>query len=175
MSNDDGIQVAMDTYFPWNEWRNALLHFLNGIWADDYAVTCRPKIAFGQVTLRRSVDGKSYTCSGKDSDRRSAGIAITTKRDHFHETLRTDDAIAIEHALVRFVRNDDFRMLTLKMSTGELRFIKRAKRSELTIVGRGLKPLIVLPPRDLSVEEADSLDRMGHARVLRHLESRQAD
>ncbi|NQV12502.1 hypothetical protein HQ524_04000 [Candidatus Uhrbacteria bacterium] len=171
MPNDMSIQVAMDTYFRGNEWRNALLHFLNGVWSDDYAVTCRPKIIFGQVALRRTPNGDSYVCSGKNTGLRlGPGFTGVVCTKDFHETVRTENAVVIEHTLVRFVRNDDFRTLTLKMSMGALKFVKGAKRSDMTVHGYGLSQVSIIGPTALTESEADALDRMGHARVVKHFE-----
>ena len=100
------IQVSGLTLFPMNRWREGILHYLFGVWGNKDNVMYRPKINFGGVSLRLDVAKRKYYAYGIGPD---AELLAFTGR----EIITLDDQSEVEVALIRFVKNDEIKRLTI--------------------------------------------------------------
>ncbi len=100
------IQVSGLTLFPMNRWREAILHYLFGVWSNKNNVMCRPKINFGGVSLRLDLGTRRYYAYGTAPD---AEPPTFTGR----EIITIDDQSEVEVALIRFVKNDEIKRMTI--------------------------------------------------------------
>jgi hypothetical protein len=132
------IQIAGGDVFYGDRWRDAILAYLNGIWAGDVAVTHRPKISFNNTVLRVGRDGKYvgyFVCEPDSGDR-----PFVADKDVLVVPDPTE--AEVENALIRFVKNNQIRQLGIVFSTdqelrGNLVLTKGRKRSELFVATGG--------------------------------------
>ncbi len=119
---DREIQVAGDWCFPENRWREAILYFLFGMWAEKIT---RPKIMFGCVTLRLDPTGRKYFAYGASDEKVPEAILPD------HRLLVADDRGEVELGLVQFVKNERIRRLTIMLyDGGKLDLWKTQRRGE---------------------------------------------
>lgn len=129
---DLGVQVAGFDIYPQNQWRQATLHYLNGVWSGDRDIMMRPKINFSGVTLRLRVDLKTYYAY------RSADAQVHGER--FFRMLEEEPLVVpceqaeVEVGLMRFVRNDKINALRIFFARGAWMILhKTTKRGEFLV------------------------------------------
>ena len=104
------IQVSGLDFFPQDRWREGILYFVNGILADEDRVMYRPKISIGDVGLTLDAENGCYSFWGYDTN------IVPPVVDEATFTLTVGASqVEVEHALLRFVKNNKIRMLTLRM------------------------------------------------------------
>lgn len=134
--DDHDLQVSGNKFFPEQRWREAILFYLNGIWSDNQIVTYRPKIMFGGVTLRLDFDAGEYFAYGE-----TPGVNLPMQFLHLPEVesrrraeqklfVRTPTQAEVEVALVRFVKDNRIKLLTIKFEHGHINLWKMSKRSQ---------------------------------------------
>ena len=126
------ITVARHRTFAANEWRNAIIHFLNGMWSNKHPFRERPELSFGPVTLhldRGDTEdwqnprpyGPRYLCWGKAPERieQLASYGMNTELPS-HEYLHSGNHLRVEggsllvhDALGRFVFDNSVSSLTI--------------------------------------------------------------
>ncbi len=132
------IQVSGLNIFPQHRWREAILYFVNGILADEDRVTYRPKISIGDVGLRLDAEHERYSFWGYHTD------VVPPVVEESATLVAGASQMEVEYALLRFVKNNNIRMLRLRMPVrggsarledgphiGELVFWKGRQRSFL--------------------------------------------
>ena len=126
------IQVSGIRCFPMNEWRNAILYFLFGMWGNKNNVTYRPKINFGGVSLRLDLVTGKYYAYGTAPD--TEPLTFTGR-----ELVTVDDKSEVEVSLIRFVKNEDIKRLTIVFPNQMmLRIWKKERRGEYGCAATGL-------------------------------------
>lgn len=134
---DDMIQVSGNANFPQTQWRKALLHFLFGMWGMEYCVTYRPKVDLVGGGFRYQPESRSYTCTPGNSKEELWPVRNDPRGD-FERTVDVaphDSADTVETSLIRFVKNDNLRRLTLHFHCGHrLILTKGPKRGDLQVV-----------------------------------------
>jgi len=128
------IQVAGGKCFTANRWREAILYYLFGIWSGDETVLNRPKINFGRFQLRLDESGESYYAVGE-----SGGVIVS-----FHESrcLRVGWKKAeVEVALVRFLKDNKIKKLTIDLEQGQMVFWKTDRRAEYGCAAYGIQTM----------------------------------
>ncbi|MEM9336537.1 MAG: hypothetical protein AAGA35_01625 [Patescibacteria group bacterium] len=127
LTGDRDLQISELKTFPENRWREAILHYLFGIWADKESVTYRPKIHFGTMCLRLNQASREYFAYG------------SSPNWEVHQSFRGEEILItegcgqdeVEGALIRFVKNDRIRILAITLGNDQfLRLWKTDKRSE---------------------------------------------
>ncbi|MBI2594641.1 MAG: hypothetical protein HYW38_00010, partial [Candidatus Colwellbacteria bacterium] len=68
ISNDIQVSGSPSQEFPEARWREAILFYLFGVWADRQSVTYRPKISFGDITLRLDLAEGEYYAYGTPTE-----------------------------------------------------------------------------------------------------------
>ena len=133
------IQVSGLACFPEERWREAILHYLFGVWADKQDVTYRPKINFGDITLRLDPSGGEYFAYGHAEVPQN--VPPLGPDDLVETSGRQAD---VEVALIRFVKNNRIKQLRLcvvcdqKVNRAQLVLWKKAWRGEYGYAGIGL-------------------------------------
>ncbi len=123
------IQVSGLSCFSINQWRNAVYYFLTGIWADNGAVTYRPKICFDSVTLRLDLDTSQYLVYG-----RGYSPLPNMGRYYSEQILEVgSEQFEVEAGLIRFAKNDRVRVLVVDFGDSRLFLYKGRKRGVLNI------------------------------------------
>lgn len=131
--NDIQVSGLVSQEFPESRWREAILFYLFGIWSSRQSVTYRPKISFGDITLRLDQLGGEYYAYGVAGDIHDVPSVSEDAR------LGCGGQQAeVELALVRFVKNERIRMLTLKLDSGLLCFWKKQRRGEYGMASWGI-------------------------------------
>lgn len=123
---DNNVQVSGLTDFPELRWREAILYYLFGIWAGKEEVTDRPKIIFGTVTLRLDSEAREYFAYGRSHE------------ESPHQRFREEEMVMVgskqvevEQGLIRFVKNDRIRLLTICLPcSGRVTLWKKERRSK---------------------------------------------
>ena len=115
------IQVSGLEVFPMTRWRESILYYLFGIWANKERVTYRPKINFGGVTLRLDVGRRKYYAYGTAPD--VEPFTFTGR-----ELIAFDDQLDVEVALMRFVKDDDIQRLMIVFPTQKLLCLWKTER-----------------------------------------------
>lgn len=112
VNNDIQVSGLSSQEFPERRWREAILFYLFGIWSGKLSVTYRPKIHFGDITLRLQPsddpEGGEYYAYGH------------AEKPQEPPALGPDDLVVrsgrkadVEVALARFVKDDRIRQLRL--------------------------------------------------------------
>ena len=131
------LQVSGLTEFPEARWREAILFYLFGIWSNKDKVVYRPKIAFGDITLRLDLrDGEYYAHGHAESPEYPPAVKL---EQGLIET--TGLKAEVEVALIRFVKDNRIKLLRLQLPAsnhGQLVLWKKAKRSEYGYAGVNL-------------------------------------
>ncbi len=121
---DRELQVgASGRIFPEERWREAILYYLFGVWSGDESVTGRPKIIFGEVTLRLDPQRCEHFVYGKGSDYDFA--TATGPGEHLVVDPAQKD---VELGLVRFVKDDRIKKLSIAWSTTVRLSLYKTKR-----------------------------------------------
>lgn len=131
---DKDIQVSGLVNFPEWRWREAILYYLFGIWGEKQEVMSRPKLIFGDVTLRLDLEVGQYFAYGRDAGE-------VSYRLHSEEEIidAGPDQVEVEQALIRFVKNDRKRLLVLHLKGGgSLSLWKKQRRGEYGIAATDL-------------------------------------
>lgn len=142
------IQVFGLNVFPENRWRNAILHFLFGMWSETEAAMTRPKISFKGFTLRFDSELNrfvAYKNAGHVEDTTletflgETGNAELMETEHVLE-LQAPSWQEAEIALMRFVKCSRIRVLAIGVQNeGEVFFAKHPDtRSTLFLGSRNL-------------------------------------
>jgi hypothetical protein len=164
--NRFSIQVGCIDEFPSNRWDDAVLFFLNGTWSNSPPVTNRPSIVFGRVELRFDPAQNEYLCYGEENINAPTWQVMTNAK-HFSIIIRSCGRNDVEAELIRFVKDDNYRKLTIVMSTGDLMFYKGPERADIFVTGNRLKSR---PVQELNgKKETRALDRMSYDRVRHDL------
>jgi hypothetical protein len=130
------IQIAGgNNVFEGNRWREAILFYLNGVWANDTAVMYRPKISFADTTLRLEGDHYyAYAVNGCNLGDRP----YVADEDMLIVLDPTQGEV--ESGLIRFVKNSQVRQLAVVFpEKGHLVLTKGLKRSELFVTAVNLQ------------------------------------
>ena len=130
------LQVSGSECFSEHRWREAVLYYLFGIWGDKQEVTYRPKISFGNVTLRLDLSTAEYYAYGVSTP--ELHPEFTDAEILQVESGKQND---VEAALARFVKNDGIRLLiiTLPLSkNGALALWKKYRRGQYGYESIGL-------------------------------------
>jgi hypothetical protein len=137
------LQVSGNTRYNGNQWREAILAYLGGVWSGDESVTNRQKISFNNTVLRLGCDDKYYAYFVNEPDE-------TQQMWSSLETLVVVDTTQnnVESGLIRFVRNNKIRQFALVFdngvsSEGMILLTKGQKRSELHISTYGLMSMTI--------------------------------
>lgn len=132
---DRELQVgASGRCFPEERWREGILYFLFGVWSGNTAVTMRPKISFGGVTLRLAPDPhalnpdiRAYYAYGVGTDN---GMRLPVTKWEERLNVRNEQE-HVETALIRFVKDDRIRTLFIGMCFGGgIQLWKTSRRGE---------------------------------------------
>jgi len=113
------IQVSGKRCFPGNHWREAILHYLFGVWGGENEVLYRPKISFGGTSrswfeLRLDRETLEYFAYWNGNE-----PPAVEQSPHFkpEEILTVGySQFEVEQGLIRFVKNNRIRMLTISFS-----------------------------------------------------------
>ena len=129
------IQISGLQEFPESRWREAILFYLFGIWANRQSVTYRPKINFGDITLRLDPSGGEYYEYGHAEVPQD--VPPLGPDDLVETSGRQAD---VEVALIRFVKNDRIKQLRLgvvcdQIHLSQLVLWKKARRGEYGYAG----------------------------------------
>ncbi len=130
VTNDIQVSGLTSQEFPESRWREAILFYLFGIWANRQSVTYRPKICFSDITLRldRSSDDGEYYVYGTPTEELPYPFPI---REDEKLTVRSFRQVDVEVALARFVKNDRIKLLTLSLRySGRLMLWKKSRRGQ---------------------------------------------
>lgn len=132
-SNDIQVSGLVSQEFPGSRWREAILFYLFGIWSDRQSVTYRPKISFGNVVLRLDPNGEycAYGVAGDDIR------DVPSVLEDAHQSVGCAQA-EVEIALVRFVKNDRIKVLTITFGLGFLSLWKAQRRGEYGVATWGI-------------------------------------
>ncbi|MCX6784240.1 MAG: hypothetical protein NT141_04245 [candidate division WWE3 bacterium] len=120
------LQVSGLTCFPETKWREAVLFYLFGLWGGKHEVTYRPKISFGNVTLRLDRSIGAYYAYGKSSE-----ILPIFEEE---QTIIVDAGkqADVEVALVRFVKDSQIRLIVINLpiTTSSVAIWKKQRRGQ---------------------------------------------
>ena len=133
---DHVIQISGYTNFPESRWREAILFYLFGMWGNRDNVTYRPKICFGDITLRLDRQDGEYYAYGHAQAPEKVPNCSHAERLCVDSGRQTE----VEVALIRFVKDDRIKELGLHLpaSHGELVLWKKGRRSQYGYAGVGL-------------------------------------
>jgi hypothetical protein len=129
------IQISGLDCYDENEWRNAILHYLFGVWKNDEVIMSRPKINFGPFTLRLDPQRGQYyaylTGSSDQGDPFPEGVV----NSHNILEVESPDQNTVEIALVRFVKDKGLRALQIDIprTWTTIWFWKGERRGQLGI------------------------------------------
>lgn len=141
-----GIQVSGNTAYNGNQWREAILAYLGGVWSGDESVTSRQKLNFNNTTIRLGRNDKYYAYFVNEPD--NADFPPMPSNAAELLTIMDANEYDVESGLIRFVRNNQIRQLALMFpgkvsSEGMILLVKGQKRSELHIHTFGLVSMTV--------------------------------
>ena len=134
---DHEIQISGYTNFPESRWREAILFYLFGMWGNRERVTYRPKICFGDVTLRLDRQDREYYAYGHAQVPKDVPPLLGT--DLVEPSGKQTE---VEVALIRFVKDESIKQLRLRLPSvslvATLVLWKKARRGEYGYAGIGL-------------------------------------
>jgi hypothetical protein len=109
------IQVSGHEIFSAHEWKEAFAYYLDGVRTNAEHVMYRPKIFFGNVTLRRMKDAYAVEGRGVSTDvpKCDASALLTTTNAHF----------LVEEALRYFVKHEKTKVLCIEFQDDTKLFI----------------------------------------------------
>ena|SRR3989338_4400607 len=130
ISNDIQVSGLPSQEFPESRWREAILFYLFGIWTNRQSVTYRPKINFGDITLRLDTSSGEYYAYGTPHE--EMDLYQLRFREEEKLYVRSGKQADVEVALARFVKNDRIRLLTLYLprSFGRVELWKKSRRGQ---------------------------------------------
>ena len=132
VSNDIQVSGLPSQEFPESRWREAILFYLFGIWSGRESVMYRPKIGFGDITLRLALGDGEYYAYGTPNEELPAEHPIGERDDHI--VVRSWKQADVEVALARFVKDDRIKWLTLSFRySGRLVLWKKLRRGQYGI------------------------------------------
>ncbi len=129
------IQVSGLKRFPQSHWRQAILHFLFGVWGEKQDAMQRPKISFKQFTLRLEPEFDRYVAYQNDTHivdqtfeefLKEAGLSDIDHSEFIRVTAPAGDAV--ELALIRFAKCNRIRVLAIEVLAGTVFFAKQEDR-----------------------------------------------
>lgn len=127
------IQVSGNRCFPVNEWRNAILYYLFGVWGNKDYVMYRPKMNFAGVSLRLDPERRCYYLQG----RMHVADVVPVMADG--ERIVLDSQDEVETGLVRFVKDESIKKLTIQFRDGSQFFLwKKERRGEYGVHAYGI-------------------------------------
>ena len=135
------IQISGLRVFPRGEWRNAILHYLTGVWAGHNNVTYRPKVCWSEAGFSRMPveDDSDLTPLFYELYAGDEAFGRTPPFVMEEQTIRVSaERLQLEAALVRFVRNDKLMMLVVDGADHEgsrLRLFFWKKRGQRQFLG----------------------------------------
>lgn len=131
------IQVSGQRCFPMNEWRNAIEHYLFGVWGNKDEVMFRSKINFGGVSLRLDQSCGEYYAIGQSPD--ADLLPFST-----NGVLSVGCwQLEVEQGLIRFAKNEEIRMLVITFRNhGVLKLWKTDRRGEYRCHSYGIPSVI---------------------------------
>ncbi|RJR31642.1 hypothetical protein C4569_01635 [Candidatus Parcubacteria bacterium] len=117
------IQVSGLSYFPECRWREAIIHYLFGIWGNRLNVICRPKIRFGHIVLQLK-DGQynAYRDSWYENN------SPPTIGRSYQLVVDGTDKNAVEVGLASFVKNGSIKMLVIVIKPEAQFYLWKLKR-----------------------------------------------
>jgi hypothetical protein len=139
-NNEIQVSGLAEQEYPELRWKEAILFYLFGVWSNRESVMYRPKISFGDITLRLDISSAEYYAYGHQESPRE-DVPPLGANDLVVTSARQSE---VEVGLIRFVKNPKIRQLRLtlethdKMYLGTLVFWKKAKRGEYGVAGLGL-------------------------------------
>jgi hypothetical protein len=138
------IQVSGDESFAGERWREAILYYLNGVWADKPRVMYRPKLSFDTVALRLDQGTGTYYGLAKRPRPELTIEEVPQFLPHEREQIVGNSQMEVEGGLMRFVRNDQIYLLEIRLSQDSwIRLWKgRNKRGELYLDFKGLPTML---------------------------------
>jgi len=116
MDRVNEIQVGGLFSFPESRWREAILFFLFGIWSGKPEVVGRPKIIFGDLTLRLDAEAEEYFAYGRSYESLPLLIASLLSKKHLSVGPRQAE---VEQGLIRFAKNNRIKLLTIHAQGGQ--------------------------------------------------------
>lgn len=143
------LQVSGNHSYNGNQWREAILAYLGGVWSGDESVTSRQKLCFNNTVIRLGREGKYYAYFVNEPDGADGGpIGLPMVRPSDLLVVMHTTENDVESALIRFVRNNKIRKLALMFdngvsSEGMILLAKGQKRGELHIYTYGLVSMTV--------------------------------
>ncbi len=118
--------------FAEDRWRDCILHFLRGLWSGDLDVACRPRIHFGEITLRLDEERGEYFAYGTSFETAAPDVAD-------HEMIHAlGSRLEVQHGLVCFVSNDRIKLLVIHLRVGTVCLWKKPWRSRFGISAHGI-------------------------------------
>lgn len=139
VNNDIQVSGLVSQEYPEARWKEAILFYLFGVWSNKQSVMYRPKISFGDITLRLDPSSAEYYAYGHQE--KPQEIPQISSNDLVVPTARQAD---VEVGLIRFVKNPKIRQLRLtlethdKMFLGQLVFWKKVRRGEYGVAQLGI-------------------------------------
>lgn len=103
-----GISVSGLTDFDGAHWRKGILHYLFGVWGNRDSVMYRPKINFGNVTLRLNLESGEYYAYGESC---TGGNPPLVKSSRELQVMRQQNDVEV--GLVRFVKDPNWLKLII--------------------------------------------------------------
>lgn len=139
----EGLQVSGLHNFEGFRWREAILCYLNGVWAGRQDVIYRPKIHFSgssaphpllaYMSLRLNLDDGTYYAEGNfAADGRCPVFSLKESL-----LVTRNNRPEVEQGLIRFVRDNRIRFLGMSLEPRMLRMLclwKSEKRSQLNLL-----------------------------------------
>lgn len=124
---DRSIQVSgLEIFEEWR-WREAILHYLFGVWSDYSRVMYRPKICLGGVSLSLDTENEEYYAQGESPDREHP---FFSSREERVLSVRCSQ-LEVEQGLIRFVKNNRIILLNITFrDSSRLCLWKKARRGE---------------------------------------------
>jgi len=132
VSNDIQVSGLASQEFPELRWREAILFYLFGVWSNKQSVMYRPKISFGDITLRLDQGDGEYYAYGEAHEELPTVHPVGERDDHI--VVRSWKQNDVEVALARFVKNDRIKWLTLSFRySGRIVLWKKERRGQYGI------------------------------------------
>ena len=131
------IQVSGVMCFEENQWRDAILHYLFGVWGNQDQVMYRPKLGFYCISLRLDLERCRYWAVWTD---RHASLEEPPEISQMKVLTVPSSQLEVEAGLVRFVKDDSILMLVIALENlGQIRLWKKERRGEYGIWGQNLE------------------------------------
>jgi len=139
------IQISGLECFSPSHWRDAIKYYLFGVWGNKCIVMYRPKIAFGDVTLRlgQYPDQRYYYAYGNPKEKVPDKFLHPEENDPSILSTSSSAPSDVEVALMRFVLDDAIECVRIRIPCcfggGEVFLWKDSeKKGELGISAVGI-------------------------------------